>query len=146
MFDWFRKAPQKPDTQQTDLPASANLHREFADHPMRGLTPARLAQILQQAELGDLTAQADLFMDLEEKDGHLAAELAKRKLAVTQLDWSLVPPRDASAREKKAAQRLEDLIRDRVDIGRLRHDLLDGIGHGYSCVELDWQRGPEGLW
>lgn len=146
MFDWFRTAPKQPSGQQTERPAAALLRREFAGHPSRGLTPARLAQILQQAEYGDLTDQAALFQDMEEKDGHLAAELAKRKLAVTQLDWGLTTPRDASARERKAAQRLEDLIRDRIDLNRLRHDLLDAIGHGYACVELAWQRGPDGLW
>ncbi len=121
MFDWFKSAPKRPAAMQTDGPTAANLRREFSSHPSRGLTPARLAQILLQAEYGDLTAQADLFQDMEEKDGHLAAEMAKRKLAVTQLEWHLTPPRDAAAREKKAAQRLEDLIRDRIPFGWIPH-------------------------
>lgn len=146
MFDWFRSVLTKPPAPQTKGPTAAQLHKEFAGHPSRGLTPARLAQILNNAEYGYLQEQAELFQDMEEKDSHIAAEIGKRKLAVTQLDWSLVSPRGSGSREQKQAQKLEDMIRDRIDITRLRHDLLDAIGHGYSCVELEWQRGQDGLW
>lgn len=37
--------------------------REFAEHPSRGLTPARLHWVLEEAEQGVLSAQADLFTD-----------------------------------------------------------------------------------
>jgi len=38
------------------------------------------------------------------------------------------------------------LIRDEVDIGAIRMDALDAIGHGYSCIELGWGRNAQGLW
>lgn len=148
MFDWFKKAPSSAQLKvpQSELPAAAGLKREFAGHPSRGLTPARLATILQQAEYGDLSAQAELFMDMEEKDAHLAAELTKRKMAVTQLDWELCPVRDASAREKKATEKLENLLRDELDLSAIRMAMLDAIGHGYACLELEWARHAGGLW
>jgi phage gp29-like protein len=131
---------------QTDSPQSAQLHREFADHPSKGLTPARLAEILLAAERGDMIAQAELFLDMEEKDTHIAAELSKRKMAVKKLDWSLEPPRDATATEKKNTKLLEALIRDELDIGAIRLDALDAIGHGYSCIELGWGRNTQDKW
>ena len=147
-FDWFKKTPVPADVKerQTDSPQSVQLHREFENHPSKGLTPARLANILMAAEQGDMIAQAELFMDMREKDAHIDAELHKREMAVKKLDWSLEPPRDATATEKKNTKLLEDLIRDELDIGGIRMDALDAIGHGYSCIELGWGRTLAGRW
>ena len=82
------------------------LQRELQSHPTRGLTPSRLAHILDAAENGDLTAQFELFEDMEEKDGHIAAEMGKRRRACV-LDWDVVPPEGADAAEKKIAAQLE---------------------------------------
>lgn len=147
-FDWFKKmiAPADVKERQTDSPSSAQLHREFANHSSKGLTPARLADILLAAEQGDMIAQAELYMDMREKDAHIDAEMHKREMAVKKLDWKLEPPRNASATEKKNTKALEDLIRDELDIGGIRMDALDAIGHGYSCIELGWGRNSLGKW
>ena len=55
-------------------------------------------------------------------------------MAVKKLDWSLAPPRDATDTEKKNTKLLEALIRDELDDGAIRMDMLDAIGHGYSCI------------
>jgi len=148
LFDWFKDklTPATVAQRQTDSPQSALLHREFAEHPSKRLTPARLADILLSAEQGDMISQAELFMDMEEKDAHIGAELAKRKMSVKKLDWMLVPPRDATATEKKNTALLEAVIRDELDIGAIRFDALDAIGHSYSCIELGWGRTKKGLW
>src|SRR5688500_12119956 len=78
-----------------------SLRHEFASHPVRGLTPAKLARIMESAEQGDIRAQHDLFLDMEEKDGHVYAEMSKRKRALLTVDWDIVPPRNPSAKEKK---------------------------------------------
>jgi len=145
---WFKQKPKPAELEdrQTDSASTVPLHREFANHPSKGLTPAKLATILQDAEQGDMIAQAELFMDMREKDTHIDAELHKREMAVKKLDWSLVPPRDPSAAEKQNTDTLEALIRDELDMGSLRADALDAVGHGYSCVELGWGRNLQGLW
>lgn len=113
------------------------LRREFADHPSRGLTPAKLATILEDAEHGDLTAQARLGMDMEEKDTHIFAELSKRKRAIMGIDWHLAPPPDATDAEKRDTEMLEEWLEE-LDIADLLFDLADGILNAYSCVEFDW--------
>lgn len=117
----------------------AGLHREFAEHPARGLTPARLAAILQDAEQGNLQCQAELFADMEERDAHLYAEVSKRKRAVLGLDWRIEPPRNPTPKETADADYLEELLQDLDGWEELLLDLLDGIGHGYSAVEMEWQ-------
>ncbi|MCW3479726.1 DUF935 domain-containing protein [Neisseriaceae bacterium JH1-16] len=114
--------------------------REFAEHPSRGLTPQKLARILEAAEQGDLAAQADLGADMEEKDAHVFAELSKRKRAILTLDWRIVPPRNASATEKKQAEQLQEWLTDLPDWDDVLLDCLDGIGQGFSALEIAWQR------
>jgi phage gp29-like protein len=148
IMDWLaaKLTPAAVKDKQTDSPTSATLHREHATHPSSGIAPARLAAIFIEAEQGNLIAQAELFMDMKEKDTHIAAELSKREMAVKKLDWELRPPRDATAAEKKNTKYLQDLITDELDIGNLRLDALDAIGHGYSCIELGWGRNLQGNW
>src|SRR5690606_14935319 len=97
---------------QTSEARLGHLHRHIADHPTRGLTPAKLAQVLLDAEQGQLISQCELAEDIEEKDSHVFAELQKRKRALLGVDWQIVPPRDASAAEKDAAALIEQLLTD----------------------------------
>ncbi|MDX7324905.1 DUF935 family protein, partial [Providencia rettgeri] len=71
------------------------MSRIYPDHPSRGLTIRKLPRILQAAERGDLSAQACLFGDMVERDGHIFAEMEKRKNALLTLDWSIEPPKNA---------------------------------------------------
>lgn len=121
------------------------LHHEFQGHPSRGLTPSRLAQILEAAEQGDLIAQYELFEDMEEKDGHIAAEMGKRRLAVSGLDWDVAPPANASAKEKQAAVRLHEALGEIPDFDELLFDLTDAIGKGFVGLEIEWHR-LDGMW
>lgn len=117
-----------------------HLAQEFAGHPSRGLTPPRLARILEAAEAGDLTAQAELFMDMEEKDGHIFAEMSKRKRALLTLDWDVVAPRDACQAEQDDAAWLRDVLLDMDNFEDVLLDALDAIGHGFAALEIAWQR------
>jgi len=128
-------------TQQLKVPQTssvASLHQEFAGHPVRGLTPAKLSGILEQAEQGDIIAQCDLFEDIEEKDGHILAELGKRKRAVLGVNWVIEPPRNATPEEEKLAAYAEEIIRDMADLEDLMLDLLDAVSKGFSCCEIEW--------
>ena len=123
-----------------------SLHHEVGNHPSRGLTPSRLASILDAAEQGDIIGQYELFEDMEEKDGHIMAEMGKRRGAVKQLDWSIVAPEDATAKEKDAAKALNSLMQGLDDFEDVIFDITDAIGKGFACLEFDgWQRS-EGDW
>jgi phage gp29-like protein len=112
---------------------------EYANHPSRGLTPVRLASIMQQAEQGNLTAQAELFADMEEKDAHIYAEMSKRKGAILSIDYEIRPPRNPSAEEKSLTAYLTEMVQDIASLDTILIDALDGIGHAYSCQEIEWQ-------
>src|SRR3989339_462655 len=113
------------------------IKREFSEHPSKGLTPARLYQILESAEQGDLKAQHELFDDMEKKAPQIAADLGKRRLLAAELEWQIVPPDNASALEKKAADFCAEVFSG-LEVEDLIIDLGSGIGHGWANLELPW--------
>jgi phage gp29-like protein len=118
----------------------ASLNNEYLTSHLERLTPSRLSATLKSADAGDLWAQHRLFSDLEERDAHLSAEMGKRRLSLLSLDWSIVPPRNASAAEKAHAEWLTEVLTDAVDpLEDLILALMDGVGHGFSAVELEWR-------
>ena len=114
------------------------LRSEFENHPTRGLTPPKLARILQAAEQGDLIAQHELFQDVEEKDGHIFSCMQTRRLALQRLDWDVVPPENATPEEEKLAAFAKEQLLGMGDFEDLLFDLTDGIGHGFAALELEW--------
>ncbi len=131
---------KEAEEQQSEQPQIAGLHRTFSEHPSSGLSPEKAAQILLQAEQGDLISQCELAEDLEEKDGHLYAELDKRKRALLSVDWYLEPPRDASEAEKQDTKIVQAMLEDLNVMPTLLKDMADAILKGFSMHELKWQR------
>lgn len=140
ILDQYGKPIQREVLSEAQTARVGWVTREFAEHPSRGLTPQKLHRILEDAEQGQLAAQADLFTDMEEKDAHIFAEMSKRKRAILTLDWSIAPPRNASAAEKQQAEQLQEWLTDLPDWDDVLLDCLDGIGHGFSALEIAWQR------
>jgi phage gp29-like protein len=136
---------QMPDMATPQTAQLTSLQRELQTHPTRGLTPSRLAQILDAAETGDMTAQSDLFEDMEEKDGHIASEMNKRRRACI-LEWEVTPPQKSpSAAEQKAAEQLDELLQEIDGFEDMLFDVTDAIGKGFACLEIEWHR-VGGFW
>lgn len=129
-------------SQTLSEPQTAHIHhlqREFAGHPSRNLTPVKLSRILASAEQGNLQGQAELFADMEERDGHIFAEVSKRKRVLAAIDWRIEAPRGASSREKADTEYLTEAVQDIEGWEELLIDLADGIGHGFAPIELEWE-------
>lgn len=141
-------AKKKSNSEKQDLTALETtqtaevtwLANQWQDHPVVGMTPQRLHQLLTGAEQGNLQAQADLFSDMEERDGHIFSEMDKRKKGVNGLSWSVVPPRNANDVERKIAAEVQEWLDDIKDFEMFLFDALDAVGHGYSAQEIIWQR------
>jgi phage gp29-like protein len=130
---------------QTDNAKLGHLHKHYAAHPSKGLTPSKLASVLLAAEHGDIIAQCELAEDMEEKDGHLFAELQKRRLCMKSVPWKLVPPRNASALELRDTEMLQEQLEDMTFLSDVLFDMSDGILKGFSNSEITWLN-EEKLW
>lgn len=119
----------------------STLQNQFLTPMLSGLTPQRLHSILREADAGNLIEQHRLFSDLEERDGHIRSEMDKRKNAVASLPWSIVPPNNPSAAEKKLADWLTDMLTNATDpMEDLIISLMEGVGHGFAATELEWRQ------
>src|ERR1700674_4380178 len=80
-------------------------------HPSVGLTPHRLSQILQAAEIGDPYLYLELAEEMEETDVHMLWVLGTRKNAVSQLDL-IVRAASSAAEDQRAAAIVREMIVD----------------------------------
>lgn len=78
------------------------------------LTPPQVSAVLREADMGDMARLIDLQNDLRQKDGHLHAVLSQAEESIAGLDWSLVLPETARAKDKRAAEWLDDYLRTKV--------------------------------
>ena len=131
---------QKQALETTQTSDVAWLTNQWQEHPVVGLTPARLHKLLLGAEQGSLQAQADLFADMEERDGHIFSEMDKRRKGVNGLPWGINPPKNATDQEKKIAEEVKEWIDEIQDFEMFLFDAMDAVGHGYSCQEIKWER------
>lgn len=132
-------------TPQTDDAKLAHLQNHYAEHPSKGLTPAKLGGVLLRAEQGDIISQCELAEDMEEKDTHLFSELQKRRLCMKSVPWKLVPPRNASAQEIRDTEMLQEMLEDMNFLPNTFYDMSDAILKGFSNSEITWHQ-EENLW
>ncbi|MFB9086090.1 DUF935 family protein [Erwinia tracheiphila] len=137
---WFQNESQTG----SDDSRLGQRRRHYSDHPVSGLTPARAAEILVDAERGLLPDQCDLAEDMEEKDSHLQSELGKRRRAIQSLKWTIKPPPNASREEIKDAELLTEILLDASWLPDCIFDATDAILKGFSCQEIEWEN-VEGL-
>lgn len=107
-----------------------------------GLTPERLANILETAKRGDHRLYLELAEEMEERDDHYYSVLSTRRLALTGIAVSI---------DEEASEDVPENIREAVEhlfddeFPDVVEDLMDALGKGYSCVEMLWGE-QDGLW
>jgi phage gp29-like protein len=125
-------------TQEIAAPTLTGVRTIWSNQIASGLTPARLARILQAAAEGNHDDYLTLAEEMEERNLHYAAELAKRKLAVSRLPITVEAYSDAKA-DQDLADAVRDLVR-RPGMRSLVKHIMDGIAKGFSVNEIVWDR------
>lgn len=129
------KAPARPDPRPI---ATAKMVMSERDYVTAGLTPQRLAAVFRDADAGDISRQAELFEQIEEKDGHLRGESAKRINVITDVDFELAPATD-SQRDLEVADFVRQHLLDMEDWPEVMTGLNQAIGRGVSMFEMAWE-------
>lgn len=129
----------KAETLQTDEAGIVENGRKLDDHPSNKISPAKLKSMLEDAESGNIAAQAQLFMDIEEQDSAIANAILTRKRAVLTLDWQIKAPRNATPAEEKLAAEVDELFHQIGYLDDLVMDCMDAVGHGFSAIEILWE-------
>ena len=129
----------KTESTQTDEAMVTANGRILSDHPSNRITPSKLKSILEDAENGDITAQHELFMDIEEQDSAIGANIQTRKRAILTLDWRIAEPRNATPAEEKLQTEIDELFYQYPNLENLLMDMMDAVGHGFSALEIEWK-------
>ena len=139
LYDAYNRPIKKQDlTREFAAPSLTGIRTLFTDTVASGITPERLASLLQRAADGDHHDQLTLAEEMEEKEPHYASVLSTRKRAVAKLPTQIEAASD-SPQDIKIADAVRELIK-RAGYKALKEDLLDAIGKGYSAVEIDWDK------
>jgi phage gp29-like protein len=105
---------------------------------VRGLSPERLARLLDMVRQGETPAEyLEIAGELEQRDAHYRSVLSTRKHAVEGLELFVQPAGD-SARDNEIAAAVEEDILTHPDIMDLRKNALDALGKGFSVNEIIW--------
>lgn len=122
-------------------PSLSGVRRVWDETVTGGLTPYRLAALLQGAAAGEANDYLTLAEEMEERDLHYRCEISKRRLAVASLPVVIESASD-DPKDIKLADAVRALVKKAGFRGLLK-DLLDAIGKGYSVDEIMWQRGAQ---
>ena len=139
---WYVQARPTPRPDMREI-AVAHVTDKYSGYPSSGLTPVKLAEILKEADAGDVLRQMELFEEMEEKDPHLFSQLQTRKNAVTGLDFEIIPFSD-EPRDKEIAAFIEEQLTGIEGFEDMENDLLDAIGKGFAVSELMWDQDIKG--
>lgn len=138
--------PAQPELRSAQTARVASYARPWHESALAGLKPRDVALRLHEADGGSLRAQALLFADMADRDPIIGAAMQQRALAVARLPWKVEAPPNPSAAETRAAEGVADMLAGAMDaLEDVIVALMDAVGHGYSAVEIEWQRSA-GAW
>lgn len=124
-------------TREIAGPELTGVRQPLGGHPSDGLTPARLAGLLRDAEQENPERYLELAEDMEEKETQYLTVLGVRKRAVAQLEITVEPASDSA--DDIANKDLVELALNRDSLEDELFDILDAIGKGFSLTEIVWE-------
>ena len=125
---------------EISAPTTAGVRSVLRAHSTSGVTPARLAAMLRQAETpgaGGAEAYLELAEHMEEVDLHYFGVLQTRKRQVAQIGVAVEPASD-SAEHRRDADLAAEYLGSRRVVDEL-FDVLDALGKGFSISEIVWE-------
>ena len=117
--------------------AAAPVMDSWRNYVSAGLTPQRLSALLREADSGNVTRQAELFDQMEEKDAHLLGEAEKRRNAILDVEFQITPASEDS-RDVKVAEFIQEYFDNSTDWDDTIVSLQDAVGKGFSALEINW--------
>lgn len=118
----------------------ANSNRDlWSGGLVSGLTPERLAELLNRVRRGECPAEyLEIAGELEERDAHYRSVLSTRKHSVEGLGL-YVEAGDGNASSVKTADAVRENILEHDDMIDLAKNALDALGKGFSVNEIIWE-------
>lgn len=139
-----RDIPDHPRRPEGGPTITVRVEDLWSTHPSAGLTPQKLAVILNEADDGHIARGMQLAEEIEAKSPRILAGMRDRRLAVQQLDWTVTPASD-SREDKKIAAFVRKNLED-CDLGEAIGHLQDAILKGFAALWINWRLEGEQVW
>jgi phage gp29-like protein len=137
LLDQFGR-PWRQEKQPEKRPlAAAPILDSIREYVSGGLTPKKLSSLLKAADAGDVSHQAELFDQMEEKDAHLLGEAEKRRNAILDVEFQVEPASD-DKRDADVAEFVQEYFDNTTDWDDTLVTLQDSVGKGFSALEINW--------
>lgn len=104
------------------------------------LTPQRVSEIIRMADTGYMWPLMDLANEFRQKDTHLQATLETSEQAIAELEWELVPPDKPKAKELRAKEWVEEIVRNHPQLPKLIGHQVGARYFGYAVTEKSFVR------
>lgn len=138
LLDAYGRPVKRQDLKTPQATAGTiGVRQTFMGSSAAGLTPSRLASILKACDQGVIHDFMVLAEEMEERDPHYSSVLGVRKRAVSGVEPTVTAASE-SAQDKQIADAVREHIAEHDGFVGLVEDLLDGIGKGFSVVEMHW--------
>ncbi len=146
IYDQFKRLLKRPEKKPDRNPMPvAPLTDAFRDYVADGLTPERLAALLKEADAGDVASQAELFDQMEERDGHITGDISKRRNVILDADF-VVEPASEDRRDRQVAEAVDEMIDGITNWPDILVSLQDAVGKGFAPIELGWDYSEGQVW
>lgn len=103
-------------------------------------TPSKIAAFWKEVDAGDISSAPELMEELEGKDGTIQSVAARRREALTALDWS-IEPGDETTEAVEAAEFVEETLKHVSGWALTLEHFSTAIGPGVAATELIWRNG-----
>jgi phage gp29-like protein len=130
-------------TKEQARPSVTSILSPWRDSEADSLTPSKLGSLMRRADQGDVEAYLILAEEMEEREPHYRSVLSTRRMAVAGAPVTVESASD-DATDKKIRDFVESYVK-KPEFEGLVLDLMDGVGKGFSCVEIIWKKSPS-LW
>ena len=142
-------------TAPTFAAGRARQHIATRFNPIRGLTPAKLARMLEDFDAGYMRDIAIAWQRMLERDDQLLTVHPKRVRATSRLPWQILPVDDSpeAGRHKEALEEFYNNLTvtsaldedDRGGVRLLVKQMLSSVAMRYAVHEIVWQPVPGSL-
>ncbi len=105
-----------------------------------GITPQRISAIVRMADGGDMRQMMDLANECRQRDAHLQAVLATNEETIAALPWQLVGAEDERAKDRRAREWCERVLRQNPAFPRLIGSLAGAVYYAYAVNETFWEK------
>lgn len=114
------------------ISTTTQVRKSYYESILKGLTPAKLSKILTETIIEGSLEFFTLAEEMEERDAHYRSVLTTRKSSIIGLSTNVADNGDQSQVE---------FIKNIVHSASFKHmmfDLLDGLGKGFSVIEINY--------